>query len=256
MTLRCYPAWLAWLSLYSDLLCGVKYPAHSYSIYLSTPSPPSLHRTTIYIRRKMPTIEVLPSSSTSSGPNWTYSNLPPALAHRNSLPTATSRVRATRTNNTENSAARQRQINSRILELERGDNYRDIHIPVPARKGAASGSRCKPSPSILSSPLLSTLAFSVLFIRRAANTSSINTDEGVFDAECATGSSVAEDVREPPSGRGGTAYGCYYCCCGAGASSGRGRGGGVERGRARARARAGVWGVCGGGEHSAQKDVL
>lgn len=102
----------------------------------------------------MPTIEVLPSSSTSSGPNWTYSNLPPALAHRNSLPTASSRVRATRTNNTENSAARQRQINSRILELERGDNYRDIHIPVPARKGAASGSRCKPSP-----PLLSTLAF-------------------------------------------------------------------------------------------------
>lgn len=87
----------------------------------------------------MPTIEVLPSSSTSSGPNWTYSNLPPALAHRNSLPTANTRVRATRTNN-ENSAARQRQINSRIVELE-ADNYRDTHIPVPARKKESSRSR-------------------------------------------------------------------------------------------------------------------
>lgn len=86
----------------------------------------------------MPTIEVLPSSSTTSGPNWTYSNLPPALAHRNTLPVAT-RVRATRNNNFENSAARQRQINTRILELE-NDNYRDVNIPIPVK---GKGGRCE-----------------------------------------------------------------------------------------------------------------
>ncbi|KAH0614282.1 uncharacterized protein H6S33_006168 [Morchella sextelata] len=92
----------------------------------------------------MPTIEVLPSSSTTSGPNWTYSNLPPALAHRNTLPVAT-RVRATRNNNFENSAARQRQINTRILELE-NDNYRDVNIPIPIKgKGGRSSNRAKAS---------------------------------------------------------------------------------------------------------------
>ncbi|KAH8144622.1 uncharacterized protein LAJ45_11390 [Morchella importuna] len=92
----------------------------------------------------MPTIEVLPSSSTTSGPNWTYSNLPPALAHRNTLPVAT-RVRATRNNNFENSAARQRQINTRILELE-NDNYRDVNIPIPVKgKGGRSSNRTKAS---------------------------------------------------------------------------------------------------------------
>lgn len=115
--------------------CALRYPPqqslqHSLSDILS-PTRRTRTRTTTP-PAAMPTIEVLPSSSTSSGPNWTYSNLPPALAHRNSLPTANTRVRATRTNN-ENSAARQRQINSRIVELE-ADNYRDVHIPVPARK--------------------------------------------------------------------------------------------------------------------------
>ncbi|PWW73785.1 hypothetical protein C7212DRAFT_330416 [Tuber magnatum] len=85
----------------------------------------------------MPTIQVLPNTSTSSGANWTYSNLPPALAHTNSLPSNTPRApRAKRTNNTENSAARQRQINSRILDLER-DNYRDAVIVVG--KGGVAG---------------------------------------------------------------------------------------------------------------------
>ncbi|PUU73143.1 hypothetical protein B9Z19DRAFT_571452 [Tuber borchii] len=85
----------------------------------------------------MPTIQVLPNTSTSSGANWTYSNLPPALAHTNSLPSNAPRApRAKRANNTENSAARQRQINSRILDLER-DNYRDAVIVVG--KGGVAG---------------------------------------------------------------------------------------------------------------------
>ncbi|CUS12664.1 unnamed protein product [Tuber aestivum] len=85
----------------------------------------------------MPTIQVLPNTSTSSGANWTYSNLPPALAHTNSLPSNTPRApRAKRANNTENSAARQKQINSRILDLER-DNYRDAAIVVG--KGGVAG---------------------------------------------------------------------------------------------------------------------
>lgn len=88
----------------------------------------------------MPTIQVLPNTSTSSGANWTYSNLPPALAHTNSLPSNAPRApRAKRANNTENSAARQRQINSRILDLER-DNYRDAAIVVG--KGGVAG-RCE-----------------------------------------------------------------------------------------------------------------
>ncbi|RPA95851.1 hypothetical protein L873DRAFT_1829650 [Choiromyces venosus 120613-1] len=85
----------------------------------------------------MPTIQVLPNTSTSSGANWTYSNLPPALAHTNSLPSNTARApRSKRANNTENTAARQRQINSRILDLER-DNYRDAVIVVG--KGGVAG---------------------------------------------------------------------------------------------------------------------
>ena len=93
----------------------------------------------------MPTVQVLPNTSTSSGAYWTYSNLPPALAHTNSLsllPSGSSGSRgprAKRNNNAESSAARQRQINSRILDLER-DNYKDMVIPIPTKPGKGGGS--------------------------------------------------------------------------------------------------------------------
>jgi zinc finger HIT domain-containing protein 1 len=94
----------------------------------------------------MPTVQVLPNTSTSSGAYWTYSNLPPALAHTNSLLPSGSGgsrgPRAKRNNNAESSAARQRQINSRILDLER-DNYKDMVIPIPTKPGKALSARTR-----------------------------------------------------------------------------------------------------------------
>jgi zinc finger HIT domain-containing protein 1 len=82
----------------------------------------------------MPTVEVLPKLSTSSGANWTYTTLPPAYAVSGPLPASTGgRGARTRHSNFENTAARQRQINSRISDLEK-DNYREVHIPLPKKE--------------------------------------------------------------------------------------------------------------------------
>ncbi|TGZ83434.1 hypothetical protein EX30DRAFT_339610 [Ascodesmis nigricans] len=82
----------------------------------------------------MPTIEILPqtqSTHSHHGVNWAYTTLPPAHSVSGTLPSGTSgRGQRARANNYENSAARQRQINARISELEK-DNYRDVVIPIP-----------------------------------------------------------------------------------------------------------------------------
>jgi zinc finger HIT domain-containing protein 1 len=86
----------------------------------------------------MPTVEVLPKSVISSGANWTYTTLPPANAVSGSLPvSSTGRGARNRHSNFENTAARQRQINSRISELEK-DNYRDVLIPIPKKESAST----------------------------------------------------------------------------------------------------------------------
>lgn len=77
-----------------------------------------------------PTVEVLPKSATSSGANWTYTTLPPAYAVSGGLTATGGRGTRNRQTNYENTAARQRQINSRISDLEK-DNYREVHIPIP-----------------------------------------------------------------------------------------------------------------------------
>ena len=83
----------------------------------------------------MPTVEVLPKSATASGANWTYTTLPPAFAVSGGLPASTGgRGARNRHTNYENTAARQRQINSRISDLEK-DNYREVHIPIPKATG-------------------------------------------------------------------------------------------------------------------------
>lgn len=80
----------------------------------------------------MPHIEVLPQHTTASGANWTYTTLPPAHASSNALG---SRGRTTRHANSslETSAAQQRKIAARLVDLER-ENYRDTNIPVPKRE--------------------------------------------------------------------------------------------------------------------------
>ncbi|KAF8250690.1 hypothetical protein K440DRAFT_541168 [Wilcoxina mikolae CBS 423.85] len=84
----------------------------------------------------MPTVEVLPKLTASSGANWTYTTLPPAYAVSGPLPASTGgRGARTRHSNFENTAARQRQINSRISDLEK-DNYREVHIPLPKKESA------------------------------------------------------------------------------------------------------------------------
>lgn len=81
-----------------------------------------------------PTVEVLPKSTTISGANWTYTTLPPAHAVSGGLPASTGgRGARNRHSNFENTAARQRQINSRISDLEK-DNYRETHIPLPKKE--------------------------------------------------------------------------------------------------------------------------
>jgi zinc finger HIT domain-containing protein 1 len=88
----------------------------------------------------MPTIEVLPSRpGASAGAGWAYTTLPPANAVSGSLPSSTGgRGARNRHSNFENTAARQRQINSRISDLEK-DNYRDAHIPLPKKESGARG---------------------------------------------------------------------------------------------------------------------
>jgi zinc finger HIT domain-containing protein 1 len=83
-----------------------------------------------------PTVEVLPKSATASGANWTYTTLPPAQSVSGVAKIA-GRGARNRHSNFENTAARQRQINSRILDLEK-DNYRDPQIPVPKKEAGAS----------------------------------------------------------------------------------------------------------------------
>ncbi|KAA8899621.1 hypothetical protein FN846DRAFT_170616 [Sphaerosporella brunnea] len=91
----------------------------------------------------MPTVEVLPSKpGVSAGAGWAYTTLPPANAV--SVPASTGgRGARNRHSNFENTAARQRQINSRISDLEK-DNYRDVHIPLPKKEsGARASARSK-----------------------------------------------------------------------------------------------------------------
>ena len=91
----------------------------------------------------MPTIEVLPSKpGASAGAGWAYTTLPPANSVSGGLAAPGGRGARTRHSNFENTAARQRQINSRISDLEK-DNYRDVHIPLPKK---SSGSRRESSP--------------------------------------------------------------------------------------------------------------
>lgn len=85
----------------------------------------------------MPMVEVL-SNSAASGAYWTYTTAPPAHAV-GTAPTLASTGRGGRTtrqaqhtHSIENSAARQRQVASRLLDLER-DNYRDVAIPIPKK---------------------------------------------------------------------------------------------------------------------------
>jgi len=92
-------------------------------------------------------VEVLPKSATASGANWTYTTLPPAQSVSGVAKIA-GRGARNRHSNFENTAARQRQINSRISDLEK-DNYRDPQILVPKKEAGASrvSSRTKGSAS-------------------------------------------------------------------------------------------------------------
>ncbi|KAI5801968.1 hypothetical protein FPQ18DRAFT_312084 [Pyronema domesticum] len=90
-----------------------------------------------------PTVEVLPKSTTISGANWTYTTLPPAHAVSGGLPASTGgRGARNRHSNFENTAARQRQINSRISDLEK-DNYRETHIPLPKKENNRASIRSR-----------------------------------------------------------------------------------------------------------------
>ncbi|KAI5778599.1 hypothetical protein EDC01DRAFT_339288 [Geopyxis carbonaria] len=86
----------------------------------------------------MPTIEVLPNTTVASGANWAYTTLPPAHSLSATVLAGTNRGARGRNTNYENTAARQRQINSRISELER-DNYREVQIAIPKKEGPAAG---------------------------------------------------------------------------------------------------------------------
>lgn len=86
----------------------------------------------------MPTIEVLPNTH-ASGATWGYTALPPAHLISSFHPTPTSRTARKKSSTYEHTAARQRQINSRISDLEK-DNYRDAQIPIPGKKAGGPGS--------------------------------------------------------------------------------------------------------------------
>ncbi|KAL7266739.1 hypothetical protein RUND412_010699 [Rhizina undulata] len=156
----------------------------------------------------MPTIEVLPSTSLTSGANWTYTSRPPPLAHTNALPTSTSAPRGARTrggagaHSHETSAARQRQINSRILELER-DNYRDVVIPIPVKKGkdSAGGNRSSRTKATSTQSVRRILASQKTFLNHLADSAALNPVQSHIPAQshrrCASSVSSIGSAQEP-----------------------------------------------------------
>jgi zinc finger HIT domain-containing protein 1 len=87
-------------------------------------------------------VDIVPNSSASHGPNWTYTTLPPSQAHTNTLRTNGPRQqRAAKNLGFETSAAREGKIARHLLELEK-DNYRDVQIPVAAKKVATGRGKC------------------------------------------------------------------------------------------------------------------
>ncbi|KAL8715941.1 MAG: hypothetical protein Q9220_000608 [cf. Caloplaca sp. 1 TL-2023] len=98
----------------------------------------------------MPSIEVLPNSTSISAPGWAYvpdNGFDPSKA---AIQPSGSRKRAARTSGIASGDTTTRQQNATLRHLNEldKDNYRDVQIPVPARFKEKSGSKTKTTPNV------------------------------------------------------------------------------------------------------------
>ncbi|KAL8698315.1 MAG: hypothetical protein Q9224_001904 [Gallowayella concinna] len=98
----------------------------------------------------MPTIEILPNSTSISAPGWAYVPDNGYDPSKTAIQPSGARKRAARTSGIAGSDTTARQQNAtlkHLLELDK-DNHRDVQIPVPARFKEKTGSRTKTTPNV------------------------------------------------------------------------------------------------------------
>ncbi|KAI4247441.1 MAG: hypothetical protein L6R40_001389 [Gallowayella cf. fulva] len=98
----------------------------------------------------MPSIEVLPNSTSISAPGWAYVPDVGYDPSKTAIQPSGARKRAARTAGIAggDTTARQQNANLKhLLELDK-DNHRDVQIPVPARFKEKTGSKTKTTPAV------------------------------------------------------------------------------------------------------------
>ncbi|KAL8808454.1 MAG: hypothetical protein Q9182_000004 [Xanthomendoza sp. 2 TL-2023] len=98
----------------------------------------------------MPSIEILPNSTSITAPGWAYVPDNGYDPSKTAIQPSGARKRAARTSTIAGSDTTARQQNAvlkHLLELDK-DNHRDVQIPVPARFKEKNGSRTKTTPNV------------------------------------------------------------------------------------------------------------
>ncbi|KAL8946040.1 MAG: hypothetical protein Q9222_007513 [Ikaeria aurantiellina] len=98
----------------------------------------------------MPSIEVLPNSTSISAPGWAYVPDNGYDPSKTAIQPSGSRKRAARTSGIAGGDTTTRQQNATLRHLNEldKDNHRDVQIPVPARFKEKSGSKTKTTPNV------------------------------------------------------------------------------------------------------------